>query len=562
MKRAASIRKRTHAAWRESALPVALRLCWALDSPGSLHAHALLSNQQYRDYAEHRVDPAKYAEPLGYFCDAQAFAILSKFEPLKTGIDKEAVAKQKFLSAEDQCLVTNARIRSGYVENPRVAAIIAVARRKIAEILGPVPSLADMTFKFGPGATFGVRGETTSYNKLVSQPECTYAFQPVLQEFLEEFPGWFPEGTIVDVSLTPGSELTFVPKNAKTYRSICIEPTLNALYQKGCGTYLRSRLKRWGVDLDNQQINQYFASAAKAMGLCTVDFSSASDTIAYLAVMELLPIDWFEFLEVARCPRYKAEGNWYNFQKFSSMGNAYTFELETLIFFAVAKATAEVEMRDHRLATVSVYGDDVIISQHLFTPFLEACEWLGFTINLEKTFTQGSFFESCGSDYFDGILVRPTYFKDDSRKVTQFFYFHNSLLRIAHALRSIHQDHRRANRVDDVRRWLLDQGPRSWYLWGPEGYGDGHLVGPLNGAFRNAPNGWQGWVFNTLVERPRTLNMSEWPTSYALYHSDDSSSWDRPRNSGGMPSEGAPVRGRTIIKKVRTICFGHWNGLS
>jgi hypothetical protein len=93
---------------------------------------------------------------------------------------------------------------------------------------------------------------------------------------------------------------------------------------------------------------------------------------------------------------------WVTLEKFSSMGNGFTFELETLLFYAIAKAAGGLQ-RDE----LSVYGDDIIIPTRCASDVLAALRFFGFTPNQRKTFVQGPFRESCGGDFFCGVDVTP-----------------------------------------------------------------------------------------------------------------------------------------------------------
>ena len=183
------------------------------------------------------------------------------------------MAYEKFLDAEKICRETNDFFRmraDGLVSmRPHVERVFQRARDHVSHILGRVPSYDRLDFAFGPGACFGVRGDTSVYKKVTSNLECTYAMADVLPEFLAEFPGWITDD-LVDVQLVRGSQLTFVPKDAATDRAICIEPLLNGLMQKGIGAHIRRRLKRHGVDLNDQSINQRMAQKAFSHGLSTI----------------------------------------------------------------------------------------------------------------------------------------------------------------------------------------------------------------------------------------------------------------------------------------------------
>lgn len=513
------------------ALKYASKVYESFDTPVSLACALLVKYGEFEQLARKSVLASDYLDsnPARFFADYQSVKLMSKYPALKTGIDTKAVASAKFHAAEARCSETNARFRLNCFGSPemrsRFERILHIARSKIASILGDVPSLSSLDFSFGPGAAYGVRGETSVFNKVTSALECTYAFAGILRPFMKEFPGWFPEGSYL-VNLTPGSQLSFVPKDATTDRPICIEPLLNGLYQKGVGTHMRKRLKRHGIDLDDQSINQGLAAIALDAGLATVDFASASDTIAYLLVLELLPIDWFEFLDIARSPVYEEDGEWREFSKFTSMGNAYTFELETLIFYALAYACIEEsDIAPMTGINLSVYGDDVIIPQEVFDLFAEVSSICGFEVNSRKSFHKGVFFESCGHDYFNGTFVRPLQLKTKLDKLLPLFYAANLSTRLA--LRCPTGTPQRTIALLAESHWyVVKQIPKHLRVLGPEGNGDGHIVVPWDVACPARHPMYCGWVYVSYVEQAVRLKPSsrdvddkqhEWPISYALY---------------------------------------------
>lgn len=98
-------------------------------------------------------------------------------------------------------------------------------------------------------------------------------------------------------------------------------------------------------------------------------------------------------------------GKWVELQKWSSMGNGYTFELETLLFYALC-----VQFVPHsRLGDVTVFGDDIIVPQEYAPAVIDALTYLGFEVNTKKSHLAGGFFESCGEHYFFGSNVKPFY---------------------------------------------------------------------------------------------------------------------------------------------------------
>jgi hypothetical protein len=114
-------------------------------------------------------------------------------------------------------------------------------------------------------------------------------------------------------------------------------------------------------------------------------------------------------------------------EKFSAMGNAFTFELETLLFYAIAKAVAEVEgVVDSR---VVVYGDDIVCSSESYDKTIYALNYFGFRVNETKSFQFGPFFESCGKHYHSGVDVTPIYQKSVVNSPEECIRFHNRLVR-------------------------------------------------------------------------------------------------------------------------------------
>nr|UUW21287.1 MAG: RNA replicase beta chain [Guiyang fiers-like virus 1] len=222
-----------------------------------------------------------------------------------------------------------------------------------------------------------------------------------------------------------GNLWTTVPKTARVDRSIAMEPSMNVAYQLGVGKIIRSRLKHWGLDLVSlQPHHQKLVSLASVRRhLATIDLSSASDLICSKLVEILLPEDWHDLLYSLRseftCYALSSNdrnedgwqnGDWRLNEKFSSMGNGYTFELETLIFYSLSLAVQEIDGWVPDSVYTSVYGDDIIIPDAYAPYFIKTLTKLGMKPNPKKTFYGGfPFRESCGSDFYFGTNVRPFY---------------------------------------------------------------------------------------------------------------------------------------------------------
>lgn len=426
----------------------------------------------------------------------QVLAFYGKRQDINLRINKTEAAVRTFIQSEDLCRETNEiwdlRKLGRFSLLPGAEARLFRAQQKIARILGDVPSLSDLLVRFGPGATTQVKKKNASARRKLSMAfACSEDLAEVLPDVLAELPMWvFSEDDDPDLSVKrvtvqlDDGNLVFVPKSAKTERSVVVEPSLNTMFQAGIGSYIARRLLSTGIDIRDQSRNQRGALEGSITGgLATLDLSSASDTVAKELVYDLLPVDWAIFLNRFRTGHVRYHGIRLYMQKFSSMGNGFTFPLETLIFYALACACVE----DQDLHQVSVYGDDIVVPTYAYSDLCELLHVCGFIPNTAKSFSTGPFRESCGHDYYRGINIRPCYVKGPLA-CYDVFRLHNFYARL--------DDAEQASQLVDVIAPHIR-------LWGPDGYGDGHLLGvqPLKPHGRQ--RGWGGYVFETYTFRPR-----------------------------------------------------------
>jgi len=439
-------------------------------------------------------------QPLDALNLGQCLAFFRKRGDIDLGIDRRGVARLKFEESELRCRTMNHIFRawgSGRFQFlPDVESALHAAQRKISQVLGDVPSLPELRLRFGPGASTQVpKRSACAKVKLSQKPCCSEDLIPLAAELLEEIPGYvgpnywndplpdspeyeeqeeeyqsicdldaercfgYPtkqEPTLVEILIHPG-RLEFVPKNAKTDRAIMVEPWLNQLGQLAIGDYMARRLKRFGVDLSDQDRNKVLARMGSITGaLATLDLSSASDSISTGLVEHLLPPDWFDLLSCFRTSVVvEGSGPETRLHKFSSMGNGFTFPLESLIFWALSRACCD----DREV--VSVYGDDIICPTHRVASVVSVLSSCGFSVNKEKSFWEGPFRESCGGDYLSGIDVRPCF-------ITGPLTGHDAF--------RLHNYYMRSGEIDlaaHVRKHIDD----NIALLGPDGFGDGVLVG-------------------------------------------------------------------------------------
>lgn len=213
-----------------------------------------------------------------------------------------------------------------------------------------------------------------------------------------------------ELRVVPGNVMFTVPKTSEIDRVAAKEPELNMYCQKAVGDYFRRRLKTVGIDLNNQKVNQELARIGSIDGsLATVDLSSASDSVTKQLVIAILPFEWSSLLLDLRSPLTRIGNEWHQNEMLSSMGNAFTFELESLLFWVLTRACA---FFTHTRGRISVYGDDIICPSGLHDSLGATLEFFGFSQNLKKSFWSGPFRESCGKHWYSGTEVTPFYVKE------------------------------------------------------------------------------------------------------------------------------------------------------
>jgi len=423
--------------------PEAVKLLGLLNSKdfdGLLEAADSISSTVFRTADEHRL--------LN-----QLSAVIRKypFPPGVISLDPRRKALVTFKLAERKCQLVNRRFSLYQKYRSPHELSLSRARAWIGNCLGALqlPDIYNLC-DFGPGASVGVHGNATnSARKLLSKSWTVtpsafyYAYASMgnedhICELLnqrsdtryfstcrEELFNRFKERA----RMVNNNKIAFVPKTAKTERTIAVEPLLNGYVQKGVDLFMRKRLKRVGIDLSDQTRNQLLAREGSLDGIAdpyiTIDLSSASDSVSIELCRYMLPYEWFSFLDSIRSHSYELEGNIFPYHKFVSMGNGFCFPLETLIFASLC----HVAGREIGASTddFSVYGDDIIVRSSVAPRLMELLSICGFTVNRSKTFLSGPFRESCGADWFEGKDVRPISLDYAFDSVENIFKFCNLL---------------------------------------------------------------------------------------------------------------------------------------
>lgn len=450
--------------------------------------------------------------------------IFSKFDDGKSSDAKRDRAMEKFEAGELLCARTNVRLSRmvgmpSYMANTDLEQILCSARGKIRGILGRL-NLDEVAagFEFTSGASTRLpRVRSSVAHKFSGTPDTTFGNLALAEAAVRSLPLWkqglFCEEGAFRPNIVEGNKIITVAKNYKEDRTIAIEPDLNMYIQKGFGSVIRRRLRRHGIDLNNQETNGDLARFASSTGqLATIDLSMASDTVSLELVRFLLPSDWCEALEQCRSPfGILPSGEKILYRKFSSMGNGATFELESLIFYGLILGCLHHCGMRSRL--VGVYGDDLIVPSAMAPLLIRVLEFAGFKPNVKKTHISGPFRESCGKHYFNGQEVTPFYVKKKVVRLLDLFKIHNQLYRWAQ--RTYWSVGDRGEEVRQLLRWIRSFAPSNWRRPRiPDGYGDCAFIGSFDEArplFLRLKNrqGWEGYSVNVLSEVAVTADFYE-----------------------------------------------------
>jgi hypothetical protein len=394
-----------------------------------------LSGQKYPDATEHFV--------------ANQIALLIRKYPFPKGsinVDPEGLAYKKFLATERKCARMNKVFDLLQKRNPYIRQF-TLMRNFIRKTIEPSPRMYQVyeACDYGNGASLGVHGDSTHVGMKISRENWSvtpgaamHGFNAIashaqLRElFFESRGGYFcvdPQNAckryLARTRVVTNNKISFVPKTARVYRSIAVEPLVNGFLQKGVDNVLRSLLARIQINLKDQTRNQEMARKGSLEdsddSFVTIDLRSASDSMSIGLIRALLPPDWYYLLDSIRSPDFEYEGIVRKYNKFCSQGNGFNFPLQTLVFTAACRASGcGIPGTDF-----SVYGDDIIVRKRHAAGLIKLLNKLGFSVNKDKTFLEGPFRESCGADWFGGKAVRPYTLDNALDSVENIFKFLN-----------------------------------------------------------------------------------------------------------------------------------------
>ena len=284
----------------------------------------------------------------------------------------------------------------------------------------------DTRFRHGPGAVSDQDFGSYKYD-FKTWPDRLESVFPAADFASANYASWLDSSLynspVRDSNVEIPAKLCAVPKSIKTPRLIACEPTPLQWCQQAVRDFLYTRVASTDigafVDFRRQELNGQLALEASHDGShCTIDLSSASDRVSCWHIERLfrhstglLDALWAtrsQYIEQDIC---RDSPRLLKLRKFSTMGNATTFPVQSLFFLAIALGTV-LYVRNQRVSCrvvrsygkgeVRVFGDDIIVPKDCADRVVEALHAFGLKVNADKTFLTGKFRESCGIDAFGG----------------------------------------------------------------------------------------------------------------------------------------------------------------
>jgi hypothetical protein len=273
----------------------------------------------------------------------------------------------------------------------------------------------------GPGASYNLSRDKGTWENWFAPIDSVFAYHKYF--YLTRGDHWMsnPLGAS-QVRDEIHAKLIAVPKDARGPRLICVHPFESVWIQEGVRDALEASINRVNVHpwrwprgqihFDDQTYNGQLAlEASKDRNYATLDLKEASDRLSDDLVQYLFGSHYRWF---GCCRAQKVDIPSLNVTVpvncYAPMGNATTFPVQSLVFWAVCVSTLElVGCTDHLL----VFGDDIIVPTRHALLIMRVLEEFGLRVNQTKSFFRGAFRESCGVDAFDGVDVTPVRWKTD-----------------------------------------------------------------------------------------------------------------------------------------------------
>jgi hypothetical protein len=239
---------------------------------------------------------------------------------------------------------------------------------------------------------------------------------------------------LMEFATYPTSRFKYIFKKLGKPRGICIEENEAQFFQQCLRRFLywfiESHPRTKGrVNFTDQSINQWLAlSSSLDRMYATIDMSEASDRVdRELTLIIFLLTNLFDKLEavstkmiqlpvgLGQTPILKAN-------KFAPMGSGVCFPIMSIVHWSLIVgiiACSSLPNASLLCKEVFVYGDDIIVPKQCAELVYKYLPKFGMKINVEKSYVNSYFRESCGCHAYKGIDITPTFFKKLISNTTQ-----------------------------------------------------------------------------------------------------------------------------------------------
>lgn len=354
--------------------------------------------------------------------------LASSFKKIRIGCtpERERAAIVNFYLAESE-------LRECLVQTD-VEKFLSVSRCLWSEVINPFNFIMDdLLPKHGPGATAEKLSGNAKF-RLTSWHDRLEPYFPVLDTLFSNNSiinsPEFQRVSIIDEADEQPVRVITVPKTLKSPRIIAIEPVCMQYTQqaisKGVMKALEtSRFTAGHINFSDQSINRELALvSSKTKAYATIDMSSASDLVPYWLAIRMFDAHPDLQGAISACRSKRAElpdGAILDLKKFSSMGSALCFPIESMYFYTIC-VMARLEKYDLPVTypnllkmgkDVFVYGDDIIVPTVDADDVMHSLQKYYCRVNVHKSFYKGNFRESCGMDAFNGEPVTPVYIREE-----------------------------------------------------------------------------------------------------------------------------------------------------
>jgi len=314
-------------------------------------------------------------------------------------------------------------------DSPLITRLLGEARRIAKSILGDAPSVQSLYDRvcYGKRADVGCPASDAYLDEKFSRTHTgSLEHIAVHKNFLEtdevymDYVKRVPEKAI-QYELCDYLQLILVDKSWKIKRPINPNTRVGAWFTNAISSYMEEKLN--DVNLPIRKLQQRHRRLVKRASvnreLTTADLTAASSSIAIWLLTSILPYSWIKLLKLGRIKNYVVHNRKSQFGEFMGMGIGFTFPCQMVVFYSLLKAIANVLKVP---GLISVYGDDLIYPTGIHTMVAHIFPKLGLILNEDKTYDQRHFRESCGSDYYRGVDVRPFNIEGKHQYLTRIRY--------------------------------------------------------------------------------------------------------------------------------------------